>query len=68
MGSRVKIKVKSRGPKIRGGRVELVWNGVEIMRALVIIPAYNEELTIGSVVALARKYGDASGISTGGAW
>ncbi|MDV3104100.1 glycosyltransferase [Thermococcus waiotapuensis] len=25
---------------------------------LVIIPAYNEELTIGSVVALSRKYGD----------
>ena len=28
------------------------------MRALIIIPAYNEELTVGSVVALARKYGD----------
>ncbi len=28
------------------------------MRTLIIIPAYNEELTIGSVVALARKYGD----------
>ncbi|WP_258083290.1 glycosyltransferase family 2 protein [Thermococcus thermotolerans] len=28
------------------------------MRTLVIIPTYNEELTIGSVVALARKYGD----------
>ena len=23
-----------------------------------MIPAYNEELTIGSVVALAKKYGD----------
>ncbi|ASJ06394.1 glycosyltransferase family 2 protein [Thermococcus pacificus] len=28
------------------------------MRTLIIIPAYNEELTIGSVVALARKHGD----------
>ncbi|WP_367883089.1 glycosyltransferase [Thermococcus peptonophilus] len=28
------------------------------MRTLIIIPAYNEELTIGSVVALAKKYGD----------
>ena len=28
------------------------------MRALIVVPAYNEELTIGSVVALARKYGD----------
>jgi len=28
------------------------------MKTLVILPAYNEELTIGSVVALARKYGD----------
>ena len=25
---------------------------------LIVIPAYNEELTIGSVVALAKKYGD----------
>lgn len=28
------------------------------MRVLIIIPAYNEELTIGSVVALSKKYGD----------
>ncbi|WP_048150665.1 glycosyltransferase family 2 protein [Palaeococcus ferrophilus] len=28
------------------------------MRTLIIIPAYNEELTIGSIVALAKKYGD----------
>ncbi|ASJ01317.1 glycosyltransferase family 2 protein [Thermococcus gorgonarius] len=28
------------------------------MKTLIIIPAYNEELTIGSVVTLARKYGD----------
>lgn len=28
------------------------------LKMLVIIPAYNEELTIGSVVALSRKYGD----------
>ncbi|MFA4669675.1 glycosyltransferase family 2 protein [Pyrococcus kukulkanii] len=28
------------------------------MRTLIIIPAYNEELTIGSVVTLAKKYGD----------
>jgi len=28
------------------------------MKTLIIIPAYNEELTIGSIVALARKYGD----------
>ena len=28
------------------------------MKTLIIIPAYNEELTIGSVVALAKKYGD----------
>ncbi|NJE25873.1 glycosyltransferase family 2 protein [Thermococcus sp. MV5] len=28
------------------------------MKTLIVIPAYNEELTIGSVVALARKYGD----------
>jgi len=27
-------------------------------RTLIVIPAYNEELTIGSVVALAKKYGD----------
>lgn len=27
-------------------------------KPLVIIPAYNEELTVGSVVALASKYGD----------
>ncbi|ADT85074.1 glycosyltransferase family 2 protein [Thermococcus barophilus] len=27
-------------------------------RVLIVIPAYNEELTIGSVVALAKKYGD----------
>ncbi|WP_240923417.1 hypothetical protein [Thermococcus sp. 18S1] len=27
-------------------------------RVLVVIPAYNEELTIGSVVTLAKKYGD----------
>lgn len=27
-------------------------------RVLVVVPAYNEELTIGSVVALAKKYGD----------
>jgi len=28
------------------------------MRTLIIIPAYNEELTIESVVTLAKKYGD----------
>ena len=28
------------------------------MRTLVVIPAYNEELTIGSVVTLSKKYGD----------
>ncbi len=28
------------------------------MKTLIVIPAYNEELTIGSVVTLARKYGD----------
>ncbi|WP_456398208.1 glycosyltransferase family 2 protein [Palaeococcus sp. (in: euryarchaeotes)] len=28
------------------------------MRTLIVIPAYNEELTVGSVVALAKKYGD----------
>ncbi|KUK17274.1 MAG: Glycosyl transferase [Thermococcus sibiricus] len=28
------------------------------MKTLLVIPAYNEELTIGSVVALARKFGD----------
>jgi len=28
------------------------------MKALIIIPAYNEELTIGSVVILSKKYGD----------
>ncbi|MBO8175035.1 MAG: glycosyltransferase family 2 protein [Thermococcus sp.] len=28
------------------------------MKILIVIPAYNEELTIGSVVALAKKYGD----------
>jgi len=28
------------------------------MRVCVIIPAYNEELTIGSVVVLAKKYGE----------
>ncbi|NJF25147.1 glycosyltransferase family 2 protein [Thermococcus sp. Bubb.Bath] len=28
------------------------------MKTLVIIPAYNEELTIGSVVALSKKHGD----------
>lgn len=28
------------------------------MKTLIVIPAYNEELTIGSVVALAKKYGD----------
>jgi len=27
-------------------------------KTLIILPAYNEELTIGSVVALAKKYGD----------
>ena len=27
-------------------------------KILIIIPAYNEELTIGSVVALAKKYGE----------
>jgi len=31
---------------------------VNIMKTLIIIPAYNEELTSGSVVALAKKYGD----------
>ncbi|WP_148882918.1 glycosyltransferase family 2 protein [Thermococcus aciditolerans] len=28
------------------------------MNILIIVPAYNEELTIGSVVVLAKKYGD----------
>jgi len=28
------------------------------MKTLIVIPAYNEELTIGSVVALTKKYGD----------
>ncbi|ACS89077.1 glycosyltransferase family 2 protein [Thermococcus sibiricus] len=28
------------------------------MKTLIVIPAYNEELTIGSVVALAKKFGD----------
>lgn len=28
------------------------------MRTLIVIPAYNEELTIGSVVTLAKKFGD----------
>ena len=28
------------------------------MKTLIVIPAYNEELTIGSVVTLAKKYGD----------
>ena len=28
-------------------------------KTLIILPAYNEELTIGSVVALAKKFGDA---------
>ncbi len=28
------------------------------MKILIVIPAYNEELTIGSVVILSRKYGD----------
>lgn len=28
------------------------------MKTLIVIPAYNEELTIGSVVALSKKYGD----------
>jgi len=28
------------------------------MKTLIVIPVYNEELTIGSVVALAKKYGD----------
>ena len=27
-------------------------------KTLIILPAYNEELTIGSVVALAKKFGD----------
>jgi len=27
-------------------------------KTLIIIPAYNEELTIGSVVTLAKKFGD----------
>lgn len=31
---------------------------VNNMRTLIVIPAYNKELTIGSVVALAKKYGD----------
>jgi len=31
---------------------------VNNMKTLIVIPAYNEELTIGSVVALAKKYGD----------
>ncbi|WP_281288754.1 hypothetical protein [Thermococcus aciditolerans] len=33
---------------------------------LIIIPAYNEELTVGSVVALAKKYGDVLKRSRGG--
>lgn len=28
------------------------------MKTLIVIPAYNEELTVGSVVALAKKFGD----------
>lgn len=28
------------------------------MKTIIVIPAYNEELTIGSVVTLAKKYGD----------
>jgi len=28
------------------------------MKTLIVIPAYNEELTIGSVVVLSKKYGD----------
>ena len=28
------------------------------MNTLIIIPAFNEELTIGSIVTLAKKYGD----------
>ena len=35
------------------------------MRTLIIIPAYNEELTIGSVVILSRKYGDVLVIDDG---
>lgn len=31
---------------------------VSMHKTLIIIPAYNEELTIGSVVTLAKKYGD----------
>ena len=37
------------------------------MKTLIIIPAYNEELTIGSVVALARKYGDVLVVDDGSA-
>ena len=35
------------------------------MKTLIVIPAYNEELTIGSVVTLAKKYGDVLVIDDG---
>lgn len=35
------------------------------MKVLVLIPAYNEELTIGSVVILSKKYGDVLVIDDG---
>ena len=50
---------------------------VNNMRTLIVIPAYNEELTVGSVVALAKKFGDVlvvddgsirRGISSGLCW
>ncbi|NJE11143.1 glycosyltransferase family 2 protein [Thermococcus sp. MAR1] len=37
------------------------------MRTLILIPAYNEELTVGSVVALAKKYGDVLVVDDGSA-
>ncbi|WP_461863531.1 glycosyltransferase family 2 protein [Thermococcus sp.] len=37
------------------------------MKTLIIIPAYNEELTIGSVVTLAKKYGDVLVVDDGSA-
>lgn len=34
-------------------------------KILIIIPAYNEELTIGSVVALTKKYGEVLAVDDG---
>jgi len=36
-------------------------------KTLIILPAYNEELTIGSVVALAKKFGDVLVVDDGSA-